>query len=230
MNEIFDNAISHHQQLAANWDARYQTGSFARRAAFFRDQVLPQLDLQGRWLDAGCGSGYFARMLADGGATVLGVDGASDMVEAAKAAAIGHGAAERLGFDKIETVERLPFEDASFDGLISLSVLEYVPHPQQALSEMARVLRPGGQMVVSIPYTGSLVRAIAGLRRRLKRQRGAGSAYLDSSHFTLRKSEVAQMFAQHGLQPTAILGCDPSLYGLLARISPNLYFICAQRN
>ena len=230
MSTIYDDAISHHQQLAAEWDARYQSGSFARRAAFFRDQVLPQLEMQGRWLDAGCGSGYFARMLAERGATVHGIDGASDMVEAAKTAAAGHSALQRLSFEQIETVERLSFPDASSDGLISLSVLEYVPAPQQALSEMARVLRPGGQLVVSIPYTGSLIRAVAGLRRHLKRQIGAGSAYLDSSHFTVRKSGIAPMFTQHGLQPTAIQGCDPSLHGLLAGISPNLFFISARRN
>ena len=229
MSQIYDSAISHHQQLAANWDARYQSGSFARRAAFFRDQVMPAMDLQGRWLDAGCGSGYFARMLAEGGAIVHGVDGASEMVEAAQAVAAGHLAADRLSFERIDTIENLPFDDASFDGLISLSVLEYVPDPQRALAEMARVLRPGGQMVVSVPYTGSLVRAIAGLRRNLKRQQGEGSAYLDSSHFTVRKREIAPMLARRGLETVAVQGCDPSFHGLLAGISPNLYFITALR-
>ena len=229
MNEIYDSAIGHHQQLAASWDARYQSGSFARRAAFFRNRVLSQLHLHGRWLDAGCGSGYFARMLAEGGATVHGVDGASEMVEAAQAVAQGHSVVERLVFQRIDTVENLPFDDASFDGVISLSVLEYVPDPERALAEMARVLRPGGQMVISIPYTGSLVRAIAGLRRRLKRQQGEGSAYLDSSHFTVRKAEIAPILARNGLEPVAVQGCDPSFRGLLAQMSPNLFFITARR-
>ena len=229
MSEIFDNAISHHQQLAARWDARYQSGSFARRAAFFRERVLPGLNLQGRWLDAGCGSGYFARMLAGAGADVHGVDGASEMVLAARAAAADHPAADQLSFDHIKSVEALPFDTGSFDGLLSLSVLEYVPDPQQALSEYARVLRPGGRMVISIPYTGSLIRAIAGIRQRLKRQQGRGAAYLDSSHFTVRSAEIAPMLAQHGLTLDHVYPCDPSLHGLLARISPNLFFITATR-
>ena len=229
MSDTFDKAIDHHQQLAASWDVRYQSGSFARRATFFRDHVLPTLQAKGNWLDAGCGSGYLARMFADAGATVHGVDGASEMVQAAQAAAVDHPAQDQLTFGQIETVEALPFETASFDGLLSLSVLEYVPDPQQALSEYARVLKPGGQMVVSIPYTGSLIRAIAGLRQRLKRQQGRGAAYLDSSHFTVRKHEIAPMLASHGLMLSAIHPCDPSLHGLLAHLSPNLFFITATR-
>ncbi|MEL7153182.1 MAG: class I SAM-dependent methyltransferase [Pseudomonadota bacterium] len=229
MSDTFDKAIDHHQQLAASWDARYQSGSFARRAAFFRDRVLPTLQPEGQWLDAGCGSGYFARLLAETGATVHGVDGASEMVLAAQAAARDHPAQARLTFGQIETVEALPFETASFEGLLSLSVLEYVPDPQRALSDYARVLKPGGQMIVSVPYTGSLIRAIAGLRQRLKRQQGRGAAYLDSSHFTVRRAEIAPMLAAHGLTLTAIYPCDPSLHGLLARFSPNLFFITATR-
>ena len=229
MNTTFDKAIDHHQQLAASWDARYRSGSFARRAAFFRERVLQGLAAEGRWLDAGCGSGYFARILADAGATVHGVDGASEMVLAARAAASDHPAADRLSFDQIETVEALPFATANFDGLLSLSVLEYVPDPQKGLAEYARVLRPGGRVVVSIPYTGSLIRAVAGLRQRLKRQQGRGAAYLDSSHFTVRRAEIAPMLARHGLSLDAVHPCDPSLRGLLSHLSPNLFFITATR-
>ncbi|MEL7469792.1 MAG: class I SAM-dependent methyltransferase [Pseudomonadota bacterium] len=229
MTDTFDKAISHHQDLAAGWDARYLSGSFARRARFFRDSVRPMLEPNGRWLDAGCGSGYFARILAEFGAVVHGIDGASDMVQAARSAARDHPAANRLSFELVETIERLPFEDASFDGVLSLSVLEYVPDPQQALAEMARVLRPGGQLVVSIPNTGSLIRALAALRQRLRRQSAGGSAYLESSHFTVRQVEIAPMLSRHGMALQSVHPCDPSLHGLLARISPNLYFITARR-
>jgi SAM-dependent methyltransferase len=48
----------------------------------------------------------------------------------------------------------LPFEDASFDHAYSLSVLEHVPEPgdEQALRELARVVRPGGRVLVTLPY------------------------------------------------------------------------------
>lgn len=65
-------AIRHHERLARGWAERYTTGGFKRRARYFRDHLLPQLEPNGRWLDAGCGSGFFARMLAERGAHVLG--------------------------------------------------------------------------------------------------------------------------------------------------------------
>src|SRR5687768_4920689 len=78
------NSATYHDRLAATWDARYLKGSFARRAAFFASEILPELPRDGCWLDAGCGSGFFARMLASGGRTVIGVDASSEMVAAAK--------------------------------------------------------------------------------------------------------------------------------------------------
>lgn len=229
MNSRDDSAIRHHQSLSEGWDARYRSGSFARRADFFRRKVLPALNTDGRWLDAGCGSGYFARMLAEQGAAVHGVDGAPGMITSARAAARDHVASDRISFEEISTVERLPFGDASFDGVLCLSVLEYVPDPKRALAEMTRVLPSGGQLVVSIPYTGSLIRAVASLRRRVRRRGGTGSAYLDSSHFTVSGSEVEPMLTAHGLVLDAVYPCDPSLGGFLAQISPNLFFIIARR-
>jgi SAM-dependent methyltransferase len=45
----------------------------------------------------------------------------------------------------------LPFADASVDAVVSLELLEHVPHPQEVLLELARVLKPGGTVVVSVP-------------------------------------------------------------------------------
>lgn len=229
MTDIFDSAINHHQELARTWDGRYQSGSFARRAEFFRERVLLSVNVAGHWLDAGCGSGYFSRILAELGANVHGVDGASEMVLAAQAIAADHPAQDRLSFEPVETVEYLQFEDASFDGVLSLSVLEYVPQPELALAEMARVLRPEGSLVISVPYSGSLIRAAGGLRHRLRRGQAGASAYLDSSHFTLRKRDIQPLLSRHGLKLSGVYPCDPSLGGMLALISPNLFFIVAKR-
>ncbi len=51
---------------------------------------------------------------------------------------------------------KLPFEDRSFDTVISIQVLEHTPRPQPLLHEMARVLRPDGLLILSAPFSGRL--------------------------------------------------------------------------
>jgi SAM-dependent methyltransferase len=67
-----------------------------------------------------------------------------------------HGAGVRAGEvrDGIphQDLERLGFESASFDMVLSCDVLEHVNEPQAALGEMARVLRPGGSLLFTVPF------------------------------------------------------------------------------
>ena len=49
---------------------------------------------------------------------------------------------------------RLPFPDASFDRVIASEVLEHIPDDEAAMAELARVLRPGGSMAVTVPRCG----------------------------------------------------------------------------
>ena len=79
----FDSSIEYHDLLAAGWSARYLKGAFARRLTFFAGKVLPELAIDGCWLDAGCGSGVFTRMLATGARSVVGVDASSEMITSA---------------------------------------------------------------------------------------------------------------------------------------------------
>jgi hypothetical protein len=52
-----------------------------------------------------------------------------------------------------EDVENLSFADSSLDLIVSNEVLEHVPHPSRAFAECARVLRPGGRMIMTIPFS-----------------------------------------------------------------------------
>jgi SAM-dependent methyltransferase len=54
--------------------------------------------------------------------------------------------------DRRDDVEALGFEDASFNAVVCWSVLEHVPHPLKAISELHRVLRPGGLIWVQLPF------------------------------------------------------------------------------
>ena len=96
-------------------------------------------------LDVGCGEGALATALATRGAQVTGLDADPQMIAAAQARAAKEAASLRLVLGQ---VEELPFPDASFDCVTATAVLCFVSEAQRAVSEMARVLRPDGQLVI----------------------------------------------------------------------------------
>ena len=99
-----------------------------------------------RTLDVGCGGGYLSTLLASAGAQVTGIDLASGAIDAAKS---------RAQHDQLPIEYRqgdameLPFPSGSFDLVVSTDVLVHVPNPRKAVSEMVRVLRPGGHIFFS---------------------------------------------------------------------------------
>jgi 2-polyprenyl-6-hydroxyphenyl methylase/3-demethylubiquinone-9 3-methyltransferase len=151
-------AIRYHDRLASDWDRRYQKASFRARLVALAE-CLDGKDLSGtKWLDAGCGTGTLSRWLADRGCAVLGVDAAQNMINsAAMLASCGSGSG-LLRFQRVETIACLPLDSHSADGILCSSVLEYVPDPEACLTEFARVLRPGGMLVVSVPSAHSIIR------------------------------------------------------------------------
>jgi SAM-dependent methyltransferase len=107
--------------------------------------VLDGLTLPGgvRILDAGCGSGRNMADLALRG-PVAGVELASSSLEAARARGVGEVRSGSLE-------EPLPFADGAFDLAVALDVLEHLRDDRPAWSELARVVAPGGRLVVTVP-------------------------------------------------------------------------------
>jgi SAM-dependent methyltransferase len=94
-------------------------------------------------MDLGCGEGRFCRMLGERGARTVGIDVTRRMVEVAVERDAGAGAYVW------GSAERLPFADASFDLVVSYITLVDIPDYRAAIAEAARVLRPGGRLVVA---------------------------------------------------------------------------------
>jgi SAM-dependent methyltransferase len=92
-------------------------------------------------LDAGCGSGRMLDELQARG-HVIGIDENAHAVAATRRR--GHAA-------RLCEIERMPFADASFDLVTCLDVLEHTPDDRRTLSELRRVTRPGGTLVVTVP-------------------------------------------------------------------------------
>ena len=96
-------------------------------------------------LDVGCGDGALAAELARRGALVTGLDADPVMIVAARQRAESEAAPLRLVEGRAEA---LPFEDNSFDCTLSVTTLCFVQEARRAVAEMARVLKPGGRLVI----------------------------------------------------------------------------------
>ncbi len=98
-----------------------------------------------RVLDVGSGDGMFAIKAAQRGAAATGVDPDPATLAAAADRARAMGVSLRLGGGR---AEQLPFADGTFDMVISIAVLCFVADADAAIREMARVLRPGGRLIL----------------------------------------------------------------------------------
>ena len=134
----YEGAFSEHVTRYDELGMRFQTK--AARAQ------LDEMDLQGKnILDVGCGTGVMSLLaLQKGAAKVVCGDISNYMLERAqdKADKQGHGV-DRIDFRQLDA-ESLPFEDASFDVVMTGMTLGLLPDQDKAIREMVRVLRPGG--------------------------------------------------------------------------------------
>jgi SAM-dependent methyltransferase len=99
----------------------------------------------GRALEVGCGQGIRTRLMAEHfpGTRVVGVDRSPELLETAREGA----RASNLSFEQADLYE-LPFEDRSFDFVYARLVFMHLVHPRLALTELRRVLRPGGRILI----------------------------------------------------------------------------------
>jgi ubiquinone/menaquinone biosynthesis C-methylase UbiE len=100
-----------------------------------------------RWLEAACGPGIIARHLAPLVREVHGVDLTPAMVDVARREAAAAGA-QNASFT-VGDATALDMADGSLDGAIARFTIHHVPVPQRLVSELARVVRPGGHVVLA---------------------------------------------------------------------------------
>ena len=93
-------------------------------------------------LDVGCGEGRFCRMLKAAGVRATGIDPTRPLLDLARQR-------DQSGDYRLGRAEQLEFPDASFDLVVSYITLVDIPDFRAAIGEMARVLRPGGSLLVA---------------------------------------------------------------------------------
>jgi SAM-dependent methyltransferase len=149
---------------AAAWAAKYAPGGrLAWRVRLFTTALCAHTPPGSEVLDLGCGSGELARVLAAAGWPVTACDISAQMLD--RAIARDEGGVVR--WVPLEPGWRaLPFGAGSFDVVIASSVLEYVVSPAAVFSECARVLRPGGVVLGTVPDLSHPVRWLEWLAAR----------------------------------------------------------------
>lgn len=142
-------------RLKATWEA----GDYGHFATYLLPGALEFLsrvtvEPGSRVLDVACGAGQTAIPMARAGAKVTGIDLAANLVEQARAMS----KAEKLDarFDEGDA-EMLPYDDASFDMVISLIGAMFAPRPELVAAELKRVTRPGGKIIMGNWTPGGFV-------------------------------------------------------------------------
>lgn len=121
---------SHRYALINRWD----------RSHLERIDRLATIGDDDRVLEVGCGQGHLTRALAGRGADIVGIDANPKAAEVAGTDLVVHMDAESL-----------EFEDETFDFIVSVHAIEHIPGLTQALAEMTRVLKKGGEAVFIYP-------------------------------------------------------------------------------
>jgi ubiquinone/menaquinone biosynthesis C-methylase UbiE len=168
--------------LAASYDsrwARYNAAAIRRICSHFEPGA------GGRLLDVGCGTGLLLQALAarDAGLQLYGIDKVAEMLLLAR---------QRLPLRihlQRATIEALPFSAAQFDTVISSSMFHYVCDPKRALSEVFRVLRPGGKLIL-VDWCADFL-AMRLLQRYLR-------ATNKAHHKTYSLREITTLLKSHG--------------------------------
>ncbi|MCB9769689.1 MAG: methyltransferase domain-containing protein [Candidatus Omnitrophica bacterium] len=132
-----------YDRFADEFDSKMNMYDTEKRVRVLFDQLLPE-DLSGkRLLDAGSGTGWFSKRATERGARVTSID-------------IGHQLLKKVG-EKCQTdraandICRTGLASESFDFIVSSEVIEHVPEPRLSITELNRLLKPGGVIVLSTP-------------------------------------------------------------------------------
>lgn len=124
----------------------------ARLRAFHFSKLLACVPNSARILDAGCGIGLNAFLAARYGFKVVGIDIDSEKISIAKKMLSG-AKYPQVQF-KVDDLTRLSFSSQSFDTVICSEVLEHIENDGKAISEIARVLKGNGTLLLSVPGKG----------------------------------------------------------------------------
>ena len=150
MNAITAEITPEMEALKTRLKATWMSGDYGYFATYLEPgalEFLSRINIEpgARVLDVACGAGQTAIPMSRAGAKVTGVDIATNLIEQARARAHAENLDAR--FDEGDA-EMLPYDDGSFDIVISLIGAMFAPRPELVASELKRVCRPGGRIIM----------------------------------------------------------------------------------
>ena len=205
--------------------ALWEKGDFTQIAQTMRqsgDDLVAKLGIgQGmKVLDLGCGDGNTAIPEAQRGAEVLGVDIASNLVEAGNKRAAAAGLTN-CTFREGDACDLSELPDDSFDRVVSVFGAMFAPKPFDVAREMVRVTKPGGKVVMGnwIPGDPTLVAQILKISSAYTPPPPEG--FISPMTWGV-ESNVVERFGQAGIPPERI-SCEKDTFTFTAPCSPTQY-------
>ncbi len=206
--------------------ALWEKGDFTRIAEYMRESgtaLVAKLGVsQGmNVLDLGCGDGTTALPEAKLGATVLGVDIASNLVAAGNARAKAEGLTN-CTFQEGDATDLQGLDDQSFDLVISMFGAMFAPKPLAVANEMVRVTRPGGRIMMGnwIPGDPTLVAQV--LKISAAHTPPPPEGFISPMLWGM-EDQVIDRFGQAGVAKETIL-CERDTFTFIAPYSPSVFF------
>jgi len=163
------------------WSLRYHTWLF--------EHMIGLLSPEGRILDAGCGTGLLGEFLPE--AQLLGIDLSFEMVSRATT---------HLNAVCVGDVESLPFEENSFDRVFARSVIHHLASAERGVTELARVLKEGGRIVLLDTRDQNM------FSRIFRKKMGTGE-HFSELHQNLQEDEYVRLIGKYlRIQKTEYIG------------------------
>jgi ubiquinone/menaquinone biosynthesis C-methylase UbiE len=157
-----ENVNAYFQTRSSKWKDVYT--STCLRGEIYRARQATVLD----WIDdlalesgscvleVGCGAGFLSIALAQRGFRLHAIDSVASMLEVARRHAANAQVTNLLSLESGD-VNSLAFDDCTFDLVVAIGVMPWLPRPERAMQEIARVIRPGGFVILTTENRANLV-------------------------------------------------------------------------
>jgi ubiquinone/menaquinone biosynthesis C-methylase UbiE len=215
-----DKIRRHYDTVADTYDSHYDHHRGKTYHTHLSGHLMRALPEGGRLLDIGCGTGLFVEKYIRNGGTATGLDISEGMVARARCRC---PECEFL----VGTGERLPFGDGSFNAVSSVLVFSYVRDPVSMLSEVYRVLEPGGSVALLTLGKKLITRGIPSLYKIGEKIRIKHVVMKDFGEHYYDEKEMYSLFDNAGFSGVDVRWCsfahidmiDP-IFSLATKVEP----------